>query len=428
MTNTPETKKPKQTEQERLLEIQSKHAPKSKAADIITILGLIVTIYFFSLLTIFYPDAAFSEQENRMLQQKPTLSTPSDGTLAEKIKDGKFLDRLIDGKFTGEISKYFQDQFPLRNVYIGIKGVSEVALLKQEVNGVMIGRDGNIITRHDYPGTDGLDKNIFAYNVFAAEMETRNIPVTFAVAGRTMDTLASFTPALYTSEFSDEIWAHFDSEMAAVTRPYLNLLPALREKAEAGEYVQYRTDHHWTTLGAYYAYVEIMDSMNIEPLDITYFTRETVSESFYGTAWSTAGMKWVKPDAIEFFRYEGDGGYTMEIYDTETVISGFYDESYLEKKDKYSSFIAGNNAHVRITKDGASDRQTLLLIKDSFAHSVAPFLAAHFDLEIIDLRYYKQPTIDLIESANVSSVLLLFNMDNLTAAQPVLNLLRSGIK
>jgi len=427
MNNTPEIKKTKQTEQERLLEIQAKLTPNSVVADIVTVIGLIVTIYFFSLLTIFYPDAAFSEQENRMLQQKPTLSTPMEGSLADKISEGKFLDRLVDGKFTGEISKYFQDQFPLRNAYIGIKAVSETVLLKQEVNGVMIGKDGNIIMRSDYPDAAGLDKNIFAYDIFAAEMDARGIPVTFAVAGRSMDTLASLTPALYTSEFSDKIWAHFDSEMGAVSRSYLNLLPMMREKAEAGEYVQYKTDHHWTTLGAYYAYVEIAKSMNIEPYGIDCFTRETASDEFYGTAWSTAGMKWIKPDTIEFFRYADDVNFTLEILDTDTVMQGFYDESYLDKKDKYSSFISGNNAHVRITHN-ESDRPMLLLIKDSYAHSVAPFLAAHFDLEIIDLRYYKQPTLNLIEKSGIDSVLLLFNMDNLSSAQPVLNLLRSGIK
>lgn len=424
----PEQKKPKQTEQDRLLEIQAKHAPKSRTADIITVIGLLFTMYFLSLFTIFFPDAAFSEQENRPLQQKPTLSTPMEGSIIDKIKAGRFLDRLIDGKFTSEISKYFQDQLPMRNTYVGIKAVTETVLLKQEVNNVLLGKNGNIISRKDYIDTTGLDKNIFAYDIFASECDRLGVPVTFALAGRSMDVLSSYTPSLYGDEFSNKIWSYFDSEMNKISRPYVNLLTPLREKADLGEHVYYRTDHHWTSLGAYYAYSEIIEDMGGTPQRIESFTRETVSDKFYGTTWSTAGAKWIKPDTMEYFRYDGDEDYALEVVDNGTVIDGFYDRSYLEVKDKYSSFISGNNAHVRITKNTDEPRETLLVIKDSYAHSVMPFLAYHYDLEIIDLRYYKQPPINFINEGICDRVLFLFNMDNITASQPVLNLARAGIK
>jgi hypothetical protein len=100
-------------------------------------------------------------------------------------------------------------------------------------------------------------------------------------------------------------------------------------------------------------------------------------------------------------------------------MEGMYDLSYLEVKDKYSTFIGGNNGRVRIyPADGSplakGKRETMLLIKDSFGHSLAPFLAAHFDLEIIDLRYYKLSLMDLIKESGVSKVLVMYNMDSVT--------------
>lgn len=426
---TPDKNNPKaeniKTEQERLLDIQSRLSPRSKAADIITVLGLIVTIYFLSLLTILSPDTVFSEQENRMLQQKPSLSSPADGNIIERIKAGKFLDRLVSGKFSAEVSKYFQDQLPLRNAYVGVKAVSEAVLLKREINGILLGRDGNIIPRRDYIDTAMLDKNIDAYSLFAAEAEKYGVGVTFALAGRSMDVLSSYTPSLYTDEFSNKIWAYFDEEFHKISRGYLNLMTPLKERADSGEYVYYKTDHHWTSLGAYYAYSEIIGELGKTPQDKALFTVEEVTEEFFGTTWSTAGAKWILPDTMEYFRYEGDMEYTLEIVDTGEKITGFYNRDFLDAKDKYSSFISGNNAHVRITKNTDTPRETLLIIKDSYAHSVIPFLAYHYDLEIIDLRYYKQPPINFIINNTVTHVLFLFNMENITTTP--LTLLKAGL-
>jgi len=399
------------TDQNTLLAIQNELAPKSRIPDIITAIGFVITICFFSLFTVFYPDAEFSEQENRVLQQKPKLTLTS----------------LTSGQFTSEISSYFKDQFPLRNQYVGVRSAAEIALGKQQVNGVLLGKDGNLITRKDYPATVGLDSNIQSYALFSDAMEKRGIPCTFAAAGRSMDVLTQYTPSLYSNEFSEKMWSYFDLRMTEAGKDYINLLTPLKEAAENGEAVYYRTDHHWTTEGAYLAYCEIMKSFGETPLSKDAFTVETASTAFYGTTWSTAGIKWIEPDTMEFYRYDGDMDFTTEIVDTGRTFEGFYDRDFLEVKDKYSTFIAGNNAHVRVTKNGGGDRETLLLIKDSYAHSVAPFLAYHYDLEILDLRYYRDSPAKLADETGTDRVLFLFNMDNITGTAPVLTALGLGL-
>ena len=420
----------KLTEQDELLEIQMKHKKESRIIDIVTIVCMLVIIYGLSLGTLILPDKEFSEAENRALQQKPRLSTEMEGSIVERIAAGKFLDRLIDGRFTSEISKYFSDQIPARDVFVGIKGVSEIALFKMQNNDVMLGKDGYIIERNDYPDLENLHKNLSAITAFSDYVKSElNIPVKVAVAGRGMDTLTSYTPALYDSTFSDRIWDELIAESAGVD--FINLREPLKEMADNGEYVYYKTDHHWTTKGAYNAYKIIVEQFGITPTEGNKFRVETASESFLGTTWSSAGMKWVKPDTIEYYRYDGDENFVTHIIDTDKSFDLFYDRSYLDVKDKYSSFIGGNNAHVTVTaKNQPSDapRQKLLLIKDSFGHSLVPFLAQHFDLDIIDLRYFKESMSKYIsENPDIDGVLFLYNLDSLTSAA-TMNILNAGIK
>ncbi|MCI8387829.1 MAG: hypothetical protein HFE63_05120 [Clostridiales bacterium] len=393
---------------------------KYKPSDILTIGGVLAVIYGFSAATLFTPDNDFSEDENRYLQLKPKFS----------------LEALVDGSFTSEIADYYSDQIPLRNIFVGTKAISEIALFKQENDDVLLGSDGHIIAKNDYPNLSEADKNVKAINRFLSAMETSSdsafvgIDFKVAIAGRSQDVLEKYMPSLYpASERTEQI---FDYVYDRLEAPHIELLEPLKSRADSGEYVYYRTDHHWTTLGAYYAYVEIMKSYGIEPYPIDYFTRETASEEFYGTTWSKAGMKWIAPDTIEFFRWDGDDDMVTEIVDNGKTLDGMYDRSYLDVKDKYSSFIGGNNGYVKIyPADGSPlrsvEREKLILIKDSFGHSLAPFLAAHFDLEILDLRYYKLPVIDFVRESGADRVLILYNMDGLVSSNS-LAMLNYGIK
>lgn len=369
---------------------------KYKPWDIITVAGMLVVIYGFSVATFIVPDTKFSEDENRALQQKPKFS----------------ISTLVNGKFTSEIADYYADQIPLRNIFVGTKAVAEIAMQKQENDDVLLCSGGYIIAKDDYPDYAAVDKNLKAVNRFAAALE--NVDLRVAIAGRGQDVLTKYMPALYPAEErTEKLFGHVSDSLSGITQ--IDLLDPLKSRADSGEYVYYRTDHHWTTLGAYYAYVEIMKSYGMEAYPLDYFTRETASDAFYGTTWSKAGMKWIKPDTIEYFRYPGDDKIVTEIVDSKETLDGMYDRDYLSVKDKYSSFIGGNNGHVKIHPSDskeAAKRETLILVKDSFGHSLAPFLAAHFNLEIIDLRYYKLPLIDFVKETGADKMLIMYNMDS----------------
>jgi len=418
-------KRTMQDDADELYALQMKLADSAKGADRVGMALFLAFIFILGALIFIIPDKAFSEQENRALQQRPQLQSKFDGNLIERIQAGKFLDKYFSGDFAEDVGDYYSDQFPARDFFVGLKGVTEIAMLKGENNDVVLGRDGYLLSRMDHPNVDNVLKNYDASAAFAERMAEIGVDVTFAAAGRVIDIAEDKLPALYPVDVLTRPWEALDDRAAQThiadsgeytDMLYLNLRDPLKAASEAGEDVMYRTDHHWTTHGAYLAYVELMKLWGMEALPESAFTVEVVSDAFYGTAWRNAGMKWIEPDTMEFYRFAGDEDFTMTIHDSETVMDGFYDRSYLEKTDKYSSFISGNHAYVTVEKDGDEDRERLLLVKDSFGHSLAPFLAYHFDLEIIDLRYYKSSSAALVQETGCDRVLIINNMDSLTSA------------
>ena len=394
----------------RILAIQMNGGKGAKKLDRAFVILFAALILALSVLFWAIPDRAFSETENKDLTQIPTFT----------------VERLMDGRYTADIADYMADQFPGRDFFIRVKAAAEMLLGKMSNNGVILGEGGTLIPRSESVNTDNLTKNLSAIAAFTAWCENKGIPATTAVAGRSADVLHHTLPDFYGSAYSDALWGTLAEEAHALNRPILPLRAPLHERAIAGEYVYYRTDHHWTTLGAYYGAKEILAEMGEEIAPIESYTREVVSDAFFGTTWSTAGMSWIAPDTMEYFRFAGDTDFTTTILDNGTSFAGFYDRSYLAKKDKYSSFIGGNNALVTVTKNGGEDRPTLLLIKDSFAHSTVPFLAQHYDLVIVDIRYYKKSTAALIDEYGVDRVLVLYNIDSLTSSADSV-LLRAGL-
>ena len=138
-------------------------------------------------------------------------------------------------------------------------------------------------------------------------------------------------------------------------------------------------------------------------------------------------MPWTAPDAMKLYRFEGDEAYVVENTITGDVMQGFYDNSKLEVKDKYSTFLGGNQAYVKVYDPTATvEKPKLLIVKDSFAHSLAPFLAIHYELHIVDLRYYTESTAKLALSIDADRVLILVGADTL-ATSTDLTLLRYGL-
>lgn len=200
---------------------------------------------------------------------------------------------------------------------------------------------------------------------------------------------------------------------AQVNVPTIDIYSTLN--AHRDEYIFYRTDHHWTSLGAYYGYTAIAQAMGFEASAVDSYDRTVVSENFLGTVYSSSGFNWVEPDIIETFVAPYDG-LVIQNYSTGVAKeSALYDSSFLEKKDKYSMFFGGVTPLLQIDT-GNADLPKLLIVRDSYTDSLSPFLLEHFsEIHVLDLRYYSAEFSAYIEENDIDEVLICYSASNFSS-------------
>ena len=386
----------------------------------ITVLFL-VFLFGFGIAFWVIPDADFSPEENRPLQTFPTVSA----------------DNWLDGKVSSQLITYYSDQFPLRSGFVGLHALSELGLGRGESNGVLIGKGGQLAVRRfdaylnrferledtDYYSSAHVDRGLASLVGLHQTLQERDIPLCVVLAPRTIDvTIGDFS---YPSTISDGLDATIQDTMQAGGVNSVELMAAFRGLHEEGEYVYYRTDHHWTTKGAYVAYTAVMESwgMGDEVLPESYFTVREISD-FYGTTYSRSGLFFIPPDTLEIWEAPDDSRYTVYEVNGETaktvIESGFISEKYLSEKDKYGAFLDGTHRALFIVdKEAAArgeDRPRLLLARDSFANSMVPFLARHFDICMVNLTGGMTNLTELCETYDCQRVLVVCNRENLIAS------------
>ena len=345
------------------------------------------------------PDQTFSELENRYLAKPPKLS----------------LENLEDGKFMEDAEDYVNDHVIGRDFWVALKAWSERLSGKQENNGVYFGKEDTLLNRLDEPSWEdipaqgstpaqlGLNTSAGYVNDLVYNMD---VPVYFGII-----------PS------SSEIWsdrlpegAPTADEKAIIDRLYdtvqtftIDMYSALEEHKD--EEIYYRTDHHWTSLGAYYGYTALMEAMGMEAAPLDESAKVTVSDSFYGTTFSTSGVRWVAPDHID--RYiSGDGVKVTGYPEGSPVESSLYVDSYLDKKDKYSSFLGGNQP-LCVIETEHTDAPKVLVIRDSYSDSLAPFLTQSFsEIHLFDTRMNKTSIKAYVEENDIDQVVVLYSISN----------------
>ena len=375
---------------------------------IATVVSFVLLLCFTAIAFWIIPDNDFSARENRALQTLPRFDK----------------DKLFSGELSSAYNDYFADQFVARDVLVTLKGTLELLSGKGENNGILIGRSGQLakrlfatarIDKDAAEDSDVIDAEHLKNAAEGINRVAKNIEIPFTVflTGRTADVASS--AFLYPTDESDAMLAALRENVDESVN-YLDLVPTYRNRYENGEYVYYRTDHHWTTLGAYYAYCEIMKAFDMEKDIIPEgnFEKETVSKDFYGTFASKSGFHFVKPDSVELWLLGNEDDFLVTA-DGRTLEDGFYNRAHLDGNDKYSVFLDGTHDVVTVTKKDGKDRPKLAIFKDSFANSVAPFLAQHFDLVLYNLSSPRTDYTDVsIHSrvCNADAALLLYTLGN----------------
>jgi len=341
-----------------------------------------------SVLTLALPKKSFSENENRALAEFPVFS-------AETIRDGSF---------TAGLSDWLSDHFALRDFWVSVKAAVSVAAGKRENGGVYLAKDGSYIDGFSISDMQFFETNAAALESFTNIMKINyNINVISLISPTATEIYAEKLPRF---AFTADSGAMFDT---------LNKIPgfvdvrnALSENAD--KYIFYRTDHHWTALGAYIAYVQYKNALGEAPLSEGEFDIKTISDDFYGTLYSRFALFIKKnadtvsaPDetALTDIKLTNSGGETFD---------SIYFPEKLSEKDKYLCFLGGNDSIVEIETGSLSGRR-LLLIKDSYANSFLPYIINDYEyIAVIDLRYYTGSVTELAEREGITDALVLYNL------------------
>lgn len=340
-----------------------------------------------SVLNIITPTRTFSENENRYLQELPTFS----------------LESLVDGDFTADFDRYVTDQFFFRDGWVGLKALSELALHKQSSNGIYFAQDHYLIEMFDTVDREQYEKNLEFVGDFSRRVQgglgvrvnTMLVPSASMILS---DKLPSHAPEVPQGELL--------AQAAQEIPGFVDISSKL--SAHADEYIYYRTDHHWTSLGAAYAYEEYRRQIG-EPVSSDY-RQEVLSDSFYGTTYSKASLYTAQPDTITAWIPDPAVAVTVDYNDGKPAKDSVYERSYLNVKDKYSVFLNANQPITNIKTDRTNGRK-LLLVKDSYANTLVQMaLPDYEEIVVVDLRYYKLPLYDYIEGNAVTDVLLLYSM------------------
>ena len=332
------------------------------------------------------PDRLYSENEKRMLAKFPSMA----------------IERILNGKFSDEIETYMADQFPERDAWVTIKTVKEYVLGKRDSGGVYFAKDGYLIEKHDSFSDKSITARIMYLQGVKAVTDAYNIELRVMLVPTAGEILKSKLPLFATT--ADQFEVVDTVRSAGFTM--IDVADILRE--HANEYIFYKTDHHWTSLGAYYAYAEYMKAVGRTPHSLDEFKKEVLSEDFRGTTFNKVNYPFAPFDVIEAY-YISDN-HKVCYNDSLDYAESMYSREYLKSADKYAVFLNSNQASTRIEGSGTG---RILIIKDSYANCFAQFLPEDYEeVHMIDPRFFTGDLQEYIENHGITEVLVLYNIPN----------------
>ena len=364
---------------------------------------LIGAVVLFVVLGIALPDRDFSENENRKLASFPEIT----------------LSGVLDGSVLKDLGSYMADQFPGRDLWISLNLWMNRTLGWQEASGVYFCEDDYLIQVPSAPHETQHQRNLQAITAFARQYEHLNMVMTIVPNAVTIhqDKLPEYVPV------RDQLvnLTHIREMVSGVN--FVDVTQKLLDHND--EQLYYRTDHHWTSLAASYAFEQIAPALDISAPDRYTYEIYTVSNTFEGTLSSKSGSHAVK-DRVEVYAPQTDIGYYVTYGDDKTGICSMYNRAALEGKDHYTVFFGGNYGRVDITTTADTGR-VLLVFKDSYANCFMQFVYPYFDhIVMIDPRYYYDSVENVIKSEGITDVLYLYNLDTFLGDTSLADVLNVG--
>lgn len=355
------------------------------------ILGIlfISCLFIIMILNLMTKDKKISEEENRTLTEKPRCTW----------------DSVLGGIYMQQYESYISDQFAGRNLWRGFSAALERIGGSREENGVFLGKKKQLMEEIALPEEETLKKNIDSINGFAKRYE--DMQARLLLIPDSAEILKSSLPAFASTQEQSAMLDDVRDRLSKTVQ-WIDGRAVMSEHAD--EKIYYKTDHHWTSLGAYYMYLASASELGIEDDCVnTSYHRYPVTAEFNGMLASTSGFCLSEKEEIEVYVPEEEVAVLVNYVDEQKKRTSLYDVSKLKTKDKYAVFLGGNSSVIDI-KTTSESGKTLLLIKDSFANSFVPFLIPHYkEIVLVDPRYYAGTIDDIMSTYQITDTLFLYS-------------------
>lgn len=335
----------------------------------------------------------FSVRENRALTVRPSLS----------------MSDILDGCFQEDYENYLNDQFMFRDALVSAKTYAYKCIGMKDINGIYLGKDNYLIEK--YLPTD-FDESLYQGNIdslttFLNDSTNSYDRVSCVIIPSKSSVLSNKLPnyaKTYNTDFiSKSIRDGLNSNVS-----FLDLQDVL--VSHNLEYIYYKTDHHWTSLGALYAYNEIRLMQGKDKISVDKYNKQVVTKSFLGSDCDKLQIESGKDEITTYTL--NDKSVIVDYNGDEETTNSIFVKNFLNEKDKYAYFLGGNYKKINI-KTNVKNNKKLFVIKDSFCNSIVPYLINDYEeIVLVDLRYCDESVYNILESENgITDIMVMYNTE-----------------
>lgn len=357
-----------------------------KAQRIVQHLTICIFLLFLSVplwMFIITPERSFSDLENRYLSKMPSLSNTS----------------IWDTSFQKKSEDAFNDQFLFRDSLVSLNTFQDYAMGYSSIHDVYFGKDSYLLNQQQRLDESIWKQNVKALNIFALD---KDIPMYLMLVPSTRTILENKLPNPHYDIDEDVIVKDIQSSLTKQMN-YVDVFQTLRNHSL--EDIYYKSDHHWSALGSYYGYIAFQKERHQEPTPLG--TKELIKSNFLGSLYARSKASWYPGDTLYAYKNLVDVQATYDGLQRDTL----YIDENAKKRDAYTYFMDGNHAEVNVTTT-STKKEHILIVRDSYAQSFAPYLANDVSqITLLDLRYYKGNISEYIQEHQVDEVLFLYSMD-----------------
>lgn len=392
----------------------------------------VIGIFFIS--NLFIKNGGYSEEEKRDLTQFPQISQMT-------VKD------FFAGKYFVAIDTFYKDNFPYRDTFLDFNTNIELArgikVDDVKVTQPMVANNTDTVVdkapetqAEDEVETENEDASVNVEQVGGLLSIGDSVVERFGGVeefakdyAQTISKYADVLPdkTIYNIIIPTHVEFRLPKKYKDLSKPQIENIEFIKSnlsdkvvavdaysklKEHKDEYIYFRSDHHWTGLGAYYAYTAFAKDAGFEPIDLSDY-ESNKKEGFLGTLYNASKETMLKenPDYVEYYSVGADLKTTLYKNGSlnNPVETTLYAD-YASGGNSYGVFLHGDNPLMKVENENSDSDKSAIVIKESYGNAFAPFLTPHYkETYILDPRYFKGNLVDFINENNIDDVVFINN-------------------